>query len=83
MAERKPFLLRLDPRVFDELQRWAAADLRSLNAQIEFVLRNALAESGRLPGGGAQKKVVGASGGPRERQATGRRERPATGRRER
>ncbi|HVP71119.1 MAG TPA: hypothetical protein VMS45_07315 [Gemmatimonadaceae bacterium] len=49
MAERKPFLLRLDPRVYDALQRWAAADLRSLNAQIEFVLRNALAAAGRLP----------------------------------
>ena len=49
MAERKPFLLRLDPRIYDALQRWAAADLRSLNAQIEFVLREALAGSGRLP----------------------------------
>ena len=49
MAERKPFLLRLDPRVYDALQRWAAADLRSLNAQIEFVLRNALAAAARLP----------------------------------
>jgi len=49
MAERKPFLLRLDPRIYDALQQWAAADLRSLNAQIEFVLREALAGSGRLP----------------------------------
>ncbi|HTM57832.1 MAG TPA: hypothetical protein VL123_05395 [Candidatus Udaeobacter sp.] len=49
MAERKPFLLRLDPLVYDALQRWAAADLRSLNAQIEFVLRRALSENGRLP----------------------------------
>ena len=49
MAERKPFLLRLDPAVLDALQRWAAADLRSLNAQIEFVLRRALAEAGRAP----------------------------------
>jgi hypothetical protein len=49
MAERKPFLLRLDPAVFEALQRWAAADLRSLNAQIEFVLRRALAEAGRAP----------------------------------
>jgi hypothetical protein len=51
VAERKPFLLRLDPLVLDALQRWAAADLRSLNAQIEFVLRRALAESGRTPRG--------------------------------
>jgi hypothetical protein len=49
MAERKPFLLRLDPRIYDALQQWAAADLRSLNAQIEFVLREALARGGRLP----------------------------------
>ncbi len=52
MAERKPFLLRMDPAVLDALQRWAAADLRSLNAQIEFVLRRALQEQGRLKAGG-------------------------------
>jgi hypothetical protein len=49
MAERKTFPLRLDPAVFDALQRWAGADLRSLNAQIEFLLRCALREAGRLP----------------------------------
>ena len=48
MSERKPFLLRLDPKVFDALQVWARDDLRSLNAQIEFVLRKALAQAGRL-----------------------------------
>jgi hypothetical protein len=48
MAERKPFLLRMDPVVFEALQRWADDDLRSLNAQIEFLLRRALAESGRI-----------------------------------
>ncbi len=47
MAERKPFLLRIDPVVLDAVQRWAADDLRSLNAQIEFVLRDALARAGR------------------------------------
>lgn len=51
MAERKPFLLRLDPAVLDALQKWAADDLRSVNAQIEFVLRDALARAGRPPGG--------------------------------
>jgi hypothetical protein len=56
MAERKPFLLRLDPLVLEALQRWAAADLRSLNAQIEFVLRRALAESGRAPRGSERAK---------------------------
>jgi hypothetical protein len=49
MAERKAFPLRLDPAVYDALQRWAGADLRSLNAQIEFLLRRALQEAGRLP----------------------------------
>ena len=48
MAERKAFLVRLDPALHEALQRWADADLRSLNSQIEFLLRRALAESGRL-----------------------------------
>ena len=48
MAERKAFLLRLDPATHEALQRWADADFRSLNAQIEFLLRRALQESGRL-----------------------------------
>ena len=47
MAERKPFLLRVDPAVLEAVQRWAADDLRSLNAQIEFVLRDALHRAGR------------------------------------
>jgi hypothetical protein len=47
MAERKAFLLRIDPAVLDALQRWAADDLRSLNGQIEFVLRRALQREGR------------------------------------
>ena len=49
MAERKSFLLRLAPEVYDALQRWAADDLRSLNGQIEFLLRRALGEAGRPP----------------------------------
>ena len=51
MAERKPFLLRIDSAVLDAVQRWANDDLRSLNAQIEFVLRDALRRSGRSPRG--------------------------------
>ena len=47
MAERKPFLLRVDPTLLDALQKWAADDLRSLNGQIEFLLRRALADAGR------------------------------------
>jgi hypothetical protein len=50
VAERKPFLLRIDSGVLDAVQRWANDDLRSLNAQIEFVLRDALRKVGRLPG---------------------------------
>jgi hypothetical protein len=49
MAERRPYLLRLDPRTLDALQTWAADELRSLNAQIEFLLRRALQREGRLP----------------------------------
>ena len=47
MAERKAFLVRLDPVVHEALQRWADADLRSLNAQIEFLLRRALQQANR------------------------------------
>ena len=50
MSERKSILLRLDPAVHDALARWAADELRSTNAQIEFLLRRALADAGRLPG---------------------------------
>ena len=49
-VERKKILLRLDPVVHDALARWAGDDLRSTNAQIEFLLRRALADAGRLPG---------------------------------
>ena len=49
MAERKAFLLRVDPALLDALQRWAGDDLRSLNAQIEFLLRGALRDADRLP----------------------------------
>ncbi len=42
MAERKPFLLRLPPKLHDELKRWAAQEMRSLNGQIEYLLRDAL-----------------------------------------
>ncbi|MFG2001033.1 hypothetical protein ACGFNU_17985 [Spirillospora sp. NPDC048911] len=50
-TERKKILLRLDPAVHDALARWAGDELRSTNAQIEFLLRHALADAGRLPGG--------------------------------
>lgn len=47
MADRKSFLLRIDPDVLKSIQRWADDDLRSLNGQIEFLLRKALADAGR------------------------------------
>jgi hypothetical protein len=49
VAERKPFLLRIDRDVLDAVQRWADDELRSLNGQIEFLLRRALKEGGREP----------------------------------
>ena len=48
-TERKSVLLRLDPAVHDALARWAGDELRSTNAQIDFLLRQALRQSGRLP----------------------------------
>ena len=53
MVQRKAFLLRIDPAVLEAVQRWADDDLRSLNGQIEFILRRALADCGR----GVQKKT--------------------------
>ena len=64
MADRKTFPLRLDPAIFEALQRWAGADLRSLNAQIEFILRRALQEAGRLPG---DERAAGRPGTKAER----------------
>ena len=49
MAERKAFLLRLDPAVWTELERLAQTELRSINAQIEFLLRDGLAKRGIVP----------------------------------
>ena len=60
MAERKPFLLRIDRDVLDAVQRWADDDLRSLNGQIEFMLRRILKDAGRLKdrsNAGAKKKA--------------------------
>ena len=57
MAERKPFLLRIDASVLEAMQKWAADDLRSLNSQIEYVLRDALSRASRAPA--AAKKKLG------------------------
>lgn len=56
MAERKAFLLRLDPAVHAALERWAADELRSLNGQIEFVLREAIQRRGRGAAGQRGRK---------------------------
>jgi hypothetical protein len=54
MPERKAFLLRLDPATFAALQRWADDDLRSVNGQVEFLLRRALQDAGRLGSKGSE-----------------------------
>lgn len=49
MAERKQYPLRIDADVWSAIQRWAADDFRSVNAQVEWILRDALRKAGRLP----------------------------------
>lgn len=61
MAERKAFPLRMDPAVFEALQRWADDELRSLNGQIEYLLRDALRRAGRSPRSGDGDSRRGAS----------------------
>jgi hypothetical protein len=61
VPEKKAFLLRVDPDVFDAVQRWAADDLRSANGQIEFILRQALRDAGRL----SERVRAGKAGGDR------------------
>lgn len=56
MKKREAFLLRLDPKVLAALRRWAGDDLRSVNAQIEFLLRRKLRDEGRLPKAGDKAK---------------------------
>ena len=59
MASRKSVLIRIDPALHDALQRWAAVELRSLNGQIEFALRKALADSGQVRGPSGSVSVPG------------------------
>jgi len=66
VSERKGVLLRLDPAVHDALARWAADELRSTNAQIEFLLRRALRDAGRMPGQAGKMRRPGRP--PRETQ---------------
>ena len=55
MASRDPFLLRVDPRVLEALRRWARDELRSVNGQIEYLLRRALQDAGRLRQGSSEE----------------------------
>lgn len=64
MSDRKAFLLRMDPAVLEAVQRWANDDLRSLNAQIEFLLRRVLQQNGRLP----ERAAEAGSGAARRRR---------------
>lgn len=48
MSEKKKFLLRIDEKVYNALEKWAADDLRSINSQIEFLLKDLLKKSGRI-----------------------------------
>lgn len=65
MSERKGILLRLDPLIHDAIARWASDELRSTNAQIEFLLRRALAEAGRLPRNAGEMRKPGRPAGSR------------------
>lgn len=57
MAEKKAYPLRMSSQVLDAIQRWADDDLRSVNAQIEYLLREALRKNGRLPRAGVAHEV--------------------------
>jgi hypothetical protein len=59
MALRKTFPLRLEPSLYQALQRWADSEMRSVNAQIEFLLRRALKQAGRLPKAGQAENPEG------------------------
>ena len=56
MADKKSFLVRMSPEIYDAIAIWAGEELRSMNGQIEFLLRKALADAGRLAGKDRGKK---------------------------
>jgi hypothetical protein len=66
VPNKKAFLLRLDPKVHEALKRWADDDLRSVNGQIEFLLRRALRDAGRLKDISAAKKTPKESKKPKK-----------------
>ena len=49
MAKRKQYPLRIDPEIWEAVQKWAADEMRSANGQVEFILQQALRDAGRLP----------------------------------
>jgi len=57
LVEKKRFLLRLDPELYRRLEKWAADELRSVNAQIEYLLRDSLLRAGRLGGGKNDRRL--------------------------
>lgn len=59
MAARKAFLLRVDPRLYEALEKWAADDLRSVNGQIEYLLTDAARRAGRAPPSAAAERTRG------------------------
>jgi len=64
MADRKPFLLRTDARTLDLLKSWADDEFRSLNSQIEYILKRALKEAGRLKGPDTKPPAKGDNASP-------------------
>ncbi len=65
MAARKQYPLRIDPKVWEAVEVWAKDDMRSANAQVEFILRDALRRAGRLPSGSGSEGAQG-SGAARD-----------------
>jgi hypothetical protein len=70
MAEKKKFLLRLDPALWAVLERWAADELRSVNGQIEFLLREAAKRAGRWPASHGRREAAAGGPGTREPEDT-------------
>ena len=64
MAKRDSFLIRVDPQVLEALRRWADDEMRSVNGQVEYLLRNALQTSGRLPTPRGQRELDAPPGKP-------------------
>jgi hypothetical protein len=58
MSKKKSFVLRVQPEVYDALERWAADEFRSVNGQIEYILQQALKSLGRIPGKKSEQKEV-------------------------